>query len=86
MVYPQSSPKENPSTEEKNPLRNSIGKEQPPSIIENRSLKQMIYIRKESPNPQENSYPKHQENALTVVREVISGRCENRRSKLLSTL
>ena len=80
MAYLQSSPRENPNTEEKNSLRSSIKKEQPPSIIENRISRLMISIRKESPNPQ------HQENALTVVREVISGRSENRRSKPLSTL
>ena len=80
MAYPLSSPRENPNSERKVPLKNLIGEGQQSSIIENRSLKLMISIRKESPNPQ------HQENALTVVREVISGRSENRRSKPLSTL
>ena len=43
-------------------------------------------IRKESPNPQVNPYPKHQENASTVVKEVILGRSVNRRLNTLSTL
>ena len=50
MAYPLSSPKGNPNLERKVPLKNSIDNGQQPSIIENRSLKLMISIRKENPN------------------------------------
>ena len=78
MVYPLPSLKGNPNSERKVSLKDPIGERQQPSIIENRSLKLMISIRKESPNPQVNPYPKHQENASTVLREVISERSVNR--------
>ena len=52
MVYPLSSPRENPNSEREIPLIDPIGKGQQLSIIENRSSKLMISIRKESPNPQ----------------------------------
>ena len=85
MAYPLSSPKESPNSEKKVPLKNPIEKGQQPSIIESRSLKLMISIRKESPNPQASPYPKHQENASTVEREVISKRSVSKRPKPLST-
>ena len=86
MAYPLSSPRENPNSERKIPLKDPIGKGQQPSIIESRSSKLMISIRRENPNPQVNPFPKHQENASTVEREVILGQSANRRPKPLSTL
>ena len=74
MAYLQSSPKGNPNTEEKNPLRKPIGRNLPPNIIENRSLKLRISIREADPNLIENSHPKHPEHALSVERKVISKR------------
>lgn len=84
MAYLPSSPKENPNTEEKNPLRNPIGRKQPLGTIENRSSKLMISIKKENPNPQEDSYLKHQENVLSVEREVISKKSVKLRPNPLS--
>ena len=46
MAYLQSSPKGNPNTEKENPLRNPIGRKQPPSTIENRSSKLMDFYKK----------------------------------------
>ena len=71
MAYPLSSPRENPNSERKIPLKDPIEKGQQPSIIGSRSSKLMISIRKESPNPQANQFPKYQENALTMGKEVI---------------
>ena len=84
MAYLQSSPKGNPNTEKKNPLKNPIGRKQPPNIIEKRSSKLMISIRKANPNPQENSYLKHQEHVLSVGRNVISRKSVELRPKPLS--
>ena len=64
-------------------MRDFIGKEQHPSIIESRSsatLKKMISIRKER-----NPHQKHQENASTVEKEVISGKNVEIRPNPLST-
>ena len=85
-AYPLSSPRENLNSERKVPLINPIGKEQQPSIIESRSLKLMISIKKGNPNPQANLFPKHLENASTVEREVILEQSVSRRRKPLSTL
>ena len=79
-------PKRKSKFREKGSFERSKKEKQQPSIIENRSLKLMISIRKESPNPQANPYPKHQENATTMVKEVISGRSVKPRPKPLSTL
>ena len=46
----------------------------------------MISIRKESPNPQANPYPKHQENASTVGKEIILEQSVNKRPKPSSIL
>ena len=85
MVYLlQPYPRENKNTKRKVPLRNSIGKEQHPSIIESRSpttSKKMISIRNER-----NPHQRHQENASTVEREVISGNSIEIRPNPLSTL
>ena len=81
MAYPLSFLRENPNSERKVPLKDPIGKGHMPSIIENRSSKLMISIRKESPNPQANQFPKHQENASTVGKEVILEQSVNRRPK-----
>ena len=86
MAYPLSSPKGNPNSEKKVPLKDPIREGQQLSIIENKSLKLMISIRKESLNPQANPYPKHQENASIVEKDVISERSVNKRPKPLSTL
>ena len=86
MTYPLSSPKGNPNSKRKVPLKDPTEERQQPSIIENRSLKLMISIRKEIPSPQVNPYPKHKENASTMEKEVISGRSVNRRPNPLSTL
>ena len=79
-------PKRKSKFREKGSFKRSKKEKQQPSIIENGSLKLMISIRKESPNPQANPYPKHQENATTMVKEVISGRSVKPRPKPLSTL
>ena len=84
MAYLQSSPKGNPNTEVKNPLRNPIGRNLSPNIIENRSSRLMISIRKADPNPQVNSYLKHQEHVLSVERKVISKKSVKLRPKPLS--
>ena len=73
--------RENPNTEERNPLRNFVGKEQCPSIIENKSSRIMISIRKER-----SPHPKHQENASTVEKEVILGKNVDVRLEPLSIL
>ena len=65
-TYPLLSPKGNPNSERKAPLKNPIGKGQQPSIIEKRNSKLMISIRNESPSLQAKPYPEHQENALTM--------------------
>ena len=46
MAYLQPFTKENPNTQEKNPLRNPIGRKQPLSTIENRSSKLMDFYKK----------------------------------------
>ena len=79
-----SSPKRDPNTEVKNPLRNPIGRNLPPNTIENRSSKLMISIRKADPNLEGNSHPKHQEHASTVERRVISKKSVKLRPKPLS--
>ena len=84
MVYLQSSPRENPSTEEKNPLKSSIERKHPLDIIENKSSKLMISIKRESPGLQENSYPKHQVNAFSVEKQVITRKSVKLRPKPLS--
>ena len=81
----KTSPRENPSSERKVPLKTPIREGQQPSIIENRSLKLMISIRKESPNPQANLYLKHQGNASIVDKVVISGKGVEIRPNPLST-
>ena len=72
MAYLLSSRKRDPNTEVKNPLKNPIGRNLPPNIIENRSSKLRISIREADPNLKGNSHPRHQEHALSVVRKVIS--------------
>ena len=74
-------------------LESSLLKEQPPSIIENRSTitsKMMISIRKErSPDPlvnMENPYLKHLDNVSTVERKVILEKSVDLRPNPLSTL
>ena len=84
MAYLQSFLKGNPNIEEKNPLRNPIGRKLPPNIIENKSSKLMISIRKANLNPRENSYLKHQEHVLSVERKVISKENVKLRPKPLS--
>ena len=91
MVYPPlPPPREN--LEKKITLENSLGKEQPPSIIEGRSTvisKKMISIRKErnsettirSMVEKRNPQVKHPGNALTVARKVISGMSVDPRQK-----
>ena len=86
MAYPQSSPRGNPNLERKVPLKDPIGKGQQPSIIESKSSKLMISIRKENPNPQANPYPKHQENASTVEKKVILEQCKQKAKALMNTL
>ena len=81
MAYPLLFLRENPNSERKIPLKNPIEKGHTPSIIGNKGSKLMISIRKESPNPQENPIPKHQENASTVGKEVILEPSVNRRPK-----
>ena len=81
MAYPLSSPRENPNSERKIPLKDPIEKGQQPSIIGSKSSKLMISIRKESPNPQANQFPKHQENASIVEKEVILEPSVNKRPK-----
>ena len=85
MVYlPQPHPRENPNTERKVPLENSIGKEQHPSIIENKNpatSRKMISIRKER-----NPHQRHQENASIVEKQVISRKSVEIRPNPLSTL
>ena len=81
MAYPMLFLRENPNPERKIPLIDPIGKGQQPSIIESKSSKLMISIRKENPNPQANQFPKHQENASTVGKEVILEPSVNRRPK-----
>ena len=84
MPYLQSSPSENPNTEEKNPLKNPLGRKHPLNIVENRSSRLMISIRKENSSPQESSYLKHQENVLSVEKEVISRKSVKLRPNPLS--
>ena len=84
MAYLQSSPKENPNIEAKNPLKNLIGRKLPPNIIERRSSRLTISIKKVDPAPQENSYLKHQEHVLSVERKVISKENVKLRPKPLS--
>ena len=81
MAYPLSFLRENPNSERKAPLKEPIGEGQQPSIIESRSSKLMISIRKGNPNPQTNLSPKHQENASIVEREVTSEQSVNKRPK-----
>ena len=69
MAYPQSSlPKGSPSTKGRNPLKNPLG-ENLPSTIESRGTRPMISIRKEN---LKSPFHKHQANASTVERKVIS--------------
>ena len=84
MAYLQSSPKENPNAEVKNPLRNPIERKQPPNIIESRSSKLMISIRKVDPALLGSTHPKHQEHVLSVERKVISRKNVKLRPKPLS--
>ena len=83
MAYLLSSPKRDPNTEVKNPLKNPIGKNLPPNIIGNRSSKLMISIRKVDPAPQESSHLRRQEHALSVGRKVISKKSVELRPKPL---
>ena len=92
IVWFTSHPRENLNTKRKVLLKNSIGKEQHPNIIENRSTttsKIMISIRKErNPNPQVNMeipYQKHPNNALIVEKVVISEKSVEIRLNPLST-
>ena len=92
IVWFTSHPRENLNTERKVLLKNSIGKEQHPNIIENRSTttsKIMISIRKErNPDPQVNMeipYQKHPNNALIVEKVVISEKSVEIRLNPLST-
>ena len=84
MAYLLSSPKRNPNTEVKNPLKNPIGRNLPPNIIGNRSSKLMISIRKVDPTPQGSSHLKHQEHVLSVESKVISKENVKLRPKPLS--
>ena len=84
MAYLLSSPKRNPNTEVKHPLKKPIGRNLPPNIKGNRSSRLMISIRKVDPAPQENSYLKHQEHVLSVERKVISKKSVKLRPKPLS--
>ena len=84
MAYLQSSPKGNPNTEVKNPLKNPIGRNLPPNIIENRSSKLTISIRKVDLIPQGSSHLKHQEHAISVESKVISKKSVKLRPKPLS--
>ena len=82
MAYLLQSQRRNLNTEVKNPLKNPIGKSPPPNIIENRSSKLMISIRKA--NPQESSYLKHQEHVLSMERKVITRKSVKLRPNPLS--
>ena len=84
MAYLPSSPKENPNTEAKNPLRKPIGENRPPNIIESRSSKPMISIKKVDPAPQGSSHLKHQEHVISVESKVISRESVKLRTKPLS--
>ena len=84
MVYLQSSPRGNPNTEAKNPLKNPIGRNLPPNIIESKGSRLMISIRKVDPNPQGSSHLKHQEHVTSVERKVISKKSVKLRPKPLS--
>ena len=84
MAYLRSSPKGNPNTEAKNPLRNLIGRKLPLNIIERRSSRLMISIKKADPVPQGSSHLKHQEHVLSVKRKVITKKNVKLRPKPLS--
>ena len=84
MAYLLSSQKRDPNTEVKNSLKNPIGRNLPPNIIENRSSKLKISIREADLNPKGNSHPKHQEHASSVERKVISKKSVELRPKPLS--
>ena len=76
--------KKRSNIEVKNPLKNPIGRNLPPNIIENRSSKLMISIRKVDLTPQGSSHLKHQEHAISVESKVISKKSVKLRSKPLS--
>ena len=84
MAYLLSSQKGNPNTEAKNPLKDPIGRNLPLNIIERRSSKLMISIRKVDPAPQGSSHLKHQEHVLSVEGNVISRKNVKLRPKPLS--
>ena len=84
MAYLRLSPKGNPNTEVKNPLKSLIRRKLLPNIIENRSSRLMISIRKVDPALQGNSHLKHHEHVLNVVRKVISRENVKLRPKPLS--
>ena len=84
MAYLLSSQRRDPNTEVKNPLKNPIGRKLPPDIIENRSSKLMISIRKVDPALLGSTHPKHQEHVLSVERKVISRKNVKLRPKPLS--
>ena len=86
MAYLQSSPKGNPNTEAKDPLRNPIGENLPPNIIDVKSSELMTSIRKVDPVPQGHSHQKHQKHAISVERKVITGKTVEQRPKPLSIL
>ena len=86
MAYLLSSQRRDPNTEVKNPLKNPIGRNLPPNTIENKRSKLMISIREADPNLKGNSHPKHQENALSVERKVISRKSVKLRPNPLSIL
>ena len=82
MAYPQSNlPKGNPSTKERNPLKNPLGRNLP-STIESRGTRPMISIRNENSR---NPFHKHPVNATTVERKVISRVSVEPRPSPLST-
>ena len=84
MAYLLSSQKRDPNTEVKNPLRNLIGRNPPPKLIEKGNSKLMISIREADPILKKSSHPKHQEHALSVERKVISKKSVKLRPKPLS--
>ena len=84
MAYLLSSQKRDPNTEVKNPLRNPIGRDPPPNLIEKRNSRLMTSIRKVDPILIGSSHLKHQEHVLSVERKVISKKSVKLRPKPLS--